>query len=502
MTNINLTFTKILVLLRWAVFIFLVSRIMGGSQAENPFIVIDGKILLLIIGIYYIAATLLAFVYEKPAKNLLLVILDFVAAGTVLAQQGSTTMLLFFALPILEASRINAGFGLGSTLFATFFYVVMTAVTAPQKVTGRLLSSEFIYALVLLLFIFLVGYLYDVLKRQERQTRALLSMIEATQELGASSSLEKVMEVVINMVNALFRPGTAVLYLLDDENPDEPILRVKAYATPVPDAFTDFNPKVANSLVGQVVIQRKPVMLEDYNQYDKEDIIPKNKALRTVLITPMMFEGRALGALYIAHHAAGAYSEENMGLLAMLANQVALAIRNVQLQQHALTLAIKDSLSGAYTHGYFQEHLGESVTKAKYANQSLSMMILDVDFFKKVNDSYGHPQGDALLRQLYGVIQSVVRPSDVVCRYGGDEFTVTMLNTNRIGGVMIAERIREAVEEYEIVLGSQIVHITISGGVASYPEDADVKKQLVEKSDAALYEAKHKGRNKICFAAE
>lgn len=499
MGSIERSYTKLQILVRWAVFLFLLVKVLGGGvAAAGP---LNPQLLLVAVGIYYVIATVLSLVFERPVKNVILVVLDLVAAAAVLWVLREASAIVFFALPILEASRISSAFSLVAAVFSALIFLAVKVMAGPGQALGAL-GAEAMYALVLLVLIYLAGYLYNMLKRQEHQTKALLSMIQATQELGTSSSLEKVLEVVINMIKALFAPDTVVVYLLDEENPEEAVLRVKAYATPIPDAFTDFNPKVAKSVVGHAVSELKSAKIADYNLYDKEDIIEKNKLLRTVLIAPMAFEGRGLGALYIAHHTPDAYTDESLEMMAMLANQVGLAVRNVQLHQTTLALAITDSLSGAFTHGYFQEHLGQELTKAKYASVPIAMMILDVDFFKKVNDSYGHPQGDALLRQLYGVIKSVVRPSDVICRYGGDEFTVTMLNTNRIGAVMIAEHIREAVEEYEFVLGTQIVHITISGGVAAYPEDAEIKKELVEKADAAMYESKHKGRNKICFAAE
>jgi diguanylate cyclase (GGDEF)-like protein len=162
-------------------------------------------------------------------------------------------------------------------------------------------------------------------------------------------------------------------------------------------------------------------------------------------------------------------------------------------------MAITDIVSGLYTHGYMQDALEREFRRCKYENLPLSTIILDVDHFKIVNDTYGHPQGDALLRQLGAVIKTVTRSSDIVCRYGGDEFMVILPETNRIGTVLVAERIRQAVEEYEFVLGSKIVHITISGGVASFPEDITTKKELIDKTDQALYQSKQGGRNKISF---
>jgi len=278
-------------------------------------------------------------------------------------------------------------------------------------------------------------------------------------------------------------------------------MRVAEKSTAFPEAFTDFNPDLMHSIVGQVIKEKKGRVVDDFQSYQPEEAIKKERAFRATMVAPLLFEDEAIGAIYVAHSNPAVYNDQLFRLFSMLANQVALAVRNVQLHKTTATLAITDSLSGLYTHGYFQEHLGKETIQAKYSKQPLSLLILDVDFFKKVNDSYGHPQGDALLKQLGGVIKQVTRPTDVVCRYGGDEFTVTMLNTNRISAVVIAERIRSTCEDYEFVLGNQVVHVTLSGGVASFPEDAETKKELIDKADHAMYEAKHKGRNRICFSA-
>lgn len=363
------------------------------------------------------------------------------------------------------------------------------------------LMQMILWGVVALLFC-MVAYFYLQQKKADYKTRALIKVIEASQQLGSSATIEKVMQIVCDMVKALFKADNVAVYLLDEENPEQPVLRAKGVQSAHADTFTDFNPEVTSSTLWVVMKERKGVLFSDFkDQAQNEKALAKGSDLRSVMMSPLMFESKALGVMLVSYHQPGRYSQEVFGLYSMMANQVALAVRNVQLQLGMAALAITDSLSGLYTHGYFQDHLGKEVTKAKYANQSCALMIMDMDFFKKVNDNYGHPQGDALLKQLGGVIKSVTRPMDTVCRYGGDEFTITMPETNRISAVVVAERIRQAVEEYEFVLGSNIVHITVSGGVAAFPEDATTKKELLEKADQAMYEAKHKGRNKVCFAA-
>ena len=336
----------------------------------------------------------------------------------------------------------------------------------------------------------------------EDKVKALMNVLEASHKLGASTSLENVMPLVSDSVKKFFKVDSMAVYLLDEENVEEPMMRAKGVVSPHSEVFKDFNSETVNTYLGKVLRERKSVIFRNFNEEaTDESFLPKDKDFHGVMIAPLMVEGRAVGAMFISTKQVGGYDQEMLVHYDMLAGQVALAIRNVQLQEGLSAMAIRDSLSGLYTHGYFQEHLGKCIVKAKYANQAVSLMILDMDFFKKVNDNYGHPQGDALLKQLGGVIKSVVRPTDTICRYGGDEFAVTMVDTNRIQAVVVAEQIRQSVEEYEFVLGAQIVHITISGGVAAFPEDSGTKKELIQKADDAMYQAKKQGRNKICFAA-
>ena len=500
---------RLLALLRWVVFAFIAIDLVHRSHVYDAgpkywLGMMDEPVLSRFIaaGLLFVWAAATSWMevsLEGSSRAYALTAIDTLMAVLVTYTQPTLLGSMLFALPVLDLFAENAMLGGGAafTTIVLYFGVVLVKSGARPEV---LLQSWAFGVVPLVALAAAAGFIHQSLLRQESQARALVSVIETSQELGTSASQEKILQLVTNDVMRLFECSTVVVYLKDPESPNEPVLRVASETSPA-ESFNDFNPELAHSIIGKVIKEKKGKVVDDFENYQPEEAIRKNLHLRAAMVSPLLFEDHALGAVFIADHQPALYNEHLFRLFQMLANQVALAVRNLQLHKTTETLAITDSLSGLFTHGYFQEHLGKEIVNAKYQNQSLSLMIIDVDFFKKVNDSYGHPQGDALLKQLGGVIKQVTRPTDVICRYGGDEFTVTMLNTNRISAVVIAERIRQSVEDYEFVLGNQIVHITVSGGVASFPEDSHTKKDLIEKADKAMYESKRKGRNCISFSA-
>jgi diguanylate cyclase (GGDEF)-like protein len=160
-------------------------------------------------------------------------------------------------------------------------------------------------------------------------------------------------------------------------------------------------------------------------------------------------------------------------------------------------MAIRDGLTGAYNHRYFQEKLVEEITKAERYNKDLSLAMLDVDHFKKFNDNYGHQEGDRVLRVVSEIVQGTVRSKvDTLARYGGEEFAVILPEADGNLGIELAERIRNNVESYLFERnGQSLYRVTLSVGIASYPFDSREPKVLIKMADNALYEAKKAGRN-------
>jgi len=168
---------------------------------------------------------------------------------------------------------------------------------------------------------------------------------------------------------------------------------------------------------------------------------------------------------------------------------------NVKLRE----MAFRDGLTGLYNYRYFQDLMDREVSRAMRYQLALSLMLFDIDHFKKVNDTYGHPAGDEVLRQLAGLVQETMRVTDIVVRYGGEEFAVILPSTDVAGCRVFATRLRRRVENMEIVVNGIPIRITISVGVAGYdPTQKQLdKSMLINNADSALYKAKHNGRNRV-----
>jgi len=194
-------------------------------------------------------------------------------------------------------------------------------------------------------------------------------------------------------------------------------------------------------------------------------------------------------------------TKDDIRMLIMLANQAGLAIENSQLYEKTVLRAHSDPLTGLWNHGYFQFLLQEELEKAKATRTPLSLIMLDIDDFKIYNDSLGHQAGDKILIELAVVLKNKSRKMDLVCRYGGEEFTIILPQTDKNEAFLIAERIRQDIEKHrfihEEILPSK--KFTVSLGLASFPENGPSSSELIAASDKALYQAKHKGKNNTCY---
>ena len=191
------------------------------------------------------------------------------------------------------------------------------------------------------------------------------------------------------------------------------------------------------------------------------------------------------------------FSTEEAELFRIFALQGEAALKNVLLFEEVRNLAIRDGLTGLYNSRHFREVLAHQVEVSRRYGWPLSLIFLDIDNFKGINDTFGHPDGDLVLKALARFLQSHVRLADVICRYGGEEFVVLLPQTSRDHAQLLAERLREEIAGTPIPLSHQEIHLTVSIGL-SYLTPSLSDEDLVKNADTALYKAKQSGRNRVC----
>ncbi len=222
------------------------------------------------------------------------------------------------------------------------------------------------------------------------------------------------------------------------------------------------------------------------------------EGLQCFVCLPLTSRNRHLGVVYFYRTDRDTFTPAEIELLATFAALAAQAIENARLYAKMQQQARTDALTGLNNRGEFQRQLKEEEERSRRYHRSFSLLMLDIDHFKRVNDTHGHQAGDAVLKGLSELLGRQARAIDHVCRYGGEEITVILPETAIEDAVNAAERIRAAVESHVFEIGGgKSVPITVSIGVATFPDHADGAEALVAAADTALYTAKQRGRNRI-----
>lgn len=190
--------------------------------------------------------------------------------------------------------------------------------------------------------------------------------------------------------------------------------------------------------------------------------------------------------------------KEELEKFRILAIQLSLEIKKVFLYETVERMAITDSLTGLYVRRYFNDRLDEELGRSARQGLKFSFLMLDIDDFKKINDTYGHLVGDVVLKDIGGIIKENIREIDLACRYGGEEFAAMLPETSKEGAFVVAERIRKRVEGHIFRAYDERLKLTVSLGVASYPDDSSNQSGLIDAADNALYKGKRSGKNVVC----
>ncbi len=253
--------------------------------------------------------------------------------------------------------------------------------------------------------------------------------------------------------------------------------------------------KAGEGVAGTVFMERKPIITNlgsSDPRFIVKDVLTNTHSL---LCVPLIAKGEAIGVINITNKKYGKlFNQKDLEFMTSLANQAAIAIDNAKLYE----LATKDGLTKLYIYRHFYTLLENEIRRCSRYKREVSLLMLDIDNFKNVNDTYGHLTGDQILRELSRVITDTVRKIDIPARYGGEEFVVILPETAKEDAVVIAERLRKNISKIKVAANeTTTISPTASIGVAQYPYDGVDPETLISSADTALYHSKNNGKNVV-----
>jgi diguanylate cyclase (GGDEF)-like protein/PAS domain S-box-containing protein len=220
------------------------------------------------------------------------------------------------------------------------------------------------------------------------------------------------------------------------------------------------------------------------------------------LCVPMMTEGKVLGLLYLSSPEPGRLTDTKQKLAATVAEHLTLAISNLKLRETLKHESIHDPLTGLFNRRYMEESLKREIFRAHRQEQSVGVIMIDIDHFKQFNDTFGHDAGDKVLRELASFLQINIRNSDIACRYGGEELLLILPDASLADTQHRAEQLRQGVKQLQVEYHHQLLNrITISLGVACFPKEGLTGEVIIQAADMALYHAKKLGRDRVAVAS-
>lgn len=334
------------------------------------------------------------------------------------------------------------------------------------------------------------------------RTAAYAKLKNLAESLSVSATCNKTAGIIVEKTDELLggHGATTILYLFDSKKGE-----LGLTAAVKSGAKASILSKKGDSFDHWVIKNLKPLSVEDVKtdfRFDEEKNIlqEKERVTRSLISTPLAVGDHVLGILRIDSVDEDHFSTEDLRFLSRIADLGALALESAQLYEHIQDLAIRDSLTGLYLRRYFLERMTEELPRQLKRKTELSFLMMDLDYFKDYNDRFGHVAGDIVLKMLGGIlIKNFKKAGNIICRYGGEEFAVMLPDCARDEAYKLAEKFRKEVEGTEIILRREKTKITISVGVACFPSQTQMKEELIQKADEALYAAKKKGKNQVCL---
>ena len=340
-------------------------------------------------------------------------------------------------------------------------------------------------------------------KNSENAANGSVSLLEQVTPLARQINcldIERIANICVENIPKLVDVRFASLYILDETNK---ILHLQKHNHPfVINKIVSLNQNPPSPMV--MAVRSKELILAGDIDTHKKPIIKKsqrafaeNYKTKNCVIAPLICQDRVVGVLNLADKIEGDdFSRENIALIELFSQLVGASIGNIKLFEKIQRQATTDGLTGLVNHKTFYEILEKELWRSRRYGGQISLIMIDVDGLKKINDAYGHRAGDRVIREISRKIKECIRQIDTAARYGGDEFAVILPNTSLSDAVVVAERMVDAVASSPITWRREQIKLSISVGLGQYDADANPE-DITSRSDQALYSAKQAGKNTV-----
>ena len=332
----------------------------------------------------------------------------------------------------------------------------------------------------------------------QRRWHAINVIVRMSMLAGLELQLEPALNLVCDMASEIIPYDRGLVFFWDEEQQQMHLRVTRNLETPDQETLERGN------LLNFWSAKFQRPMIIPRGAHGQVDLLLDAVIAESVLILPLFVRTRVMGSMLLFGPSRTSFSEEDAQLLWILSLVVENLLTRDFANEALIKLAFTDFLTAMKTRGYFETQLDREIKRAERSKGPLALVMIDIDHFKVLNDTHGHHVGDVLLRDISSVLMKDMRQIDTVARYGGEEFVLILPETNSVGAYRVAQRLRKAVEAARFFAGSpsEVVKMTISQGIAVFPQDAQFKRDLIEAADAALYEAKRNGRNRVVLCSE
>ncbi|MHB9093458.1 MAG: sensor domain-containing diguanylate cyclase [Eubacteriales bacterium] len=357
-------------------------------------------------------------------------------------------------------------------------------------------------AVLLFIPLLTLKYLFRLYINLEMANKELSALYEVAKNMGEDLDLSKTLGLILSETKRVVNYHTGIIYLWEEE---DNVLMPTAIRSPFAEQLKNIQYPLGEGLVGHVAKTHQPEVVYDSKKDSELRRMPGiNQFLRSLLVIPLSMDNKLIGVVVVGKKEPYAFGPKQMQILSSLGGQASVAMANAMLYKRIEKLAITDGLTKVYNHRYFYKRIEEEAERHRRYTTTYSLIMLDLDFFKKFNDKYGHRAGDAALFNVARLLKENTRTLDVVSRYGGEEFAIVLPETDCTSAKFVAERIRQAIHDdyFAISEDQPPVHVTVSIGVSTCPQDTNDVNELIELADKSLYYSKETGKNMVSLWSE